>query len=294
MGCPIALRRANSGDRERILEISSRASPRRDYISTAIDDWLAGKSGESVVALLNRRVVGFAHRMYLVPGYMWLEGIRVDPPYQRLGVAKAITRFFLDEASREKAHCVGLATETANLASLNLTLAHGFVEVAQFDWYGVQADRFAWEEDRNASDVVELPPEECLSYVLDSDFLAAAAGHLPHGWIFYPLDRATPRLLQGARDCIGIRRNGHLAGVLVGGPSQGGEVYSVDFADGDQEAVEILLRHVRFFLRMSRTVELMCPCTSPGDLPLMEALVSLGIGPRHGCESSVVLLELTL
>ena len=83
----IALRKAVATDKERIADISSQIWESDDYVTSVFDDWLADKSGEVIVALLDGKLIGFARRTYLLPGYAWFEGIRTDPAYSNTGAA---------------------------------------------------------------------------------------------------------------------------------------------------------------------------------------------------------------
>ena len=83
----IALRKAVATDKERIADISSQIWEGDDYVASVFDDWLADKSGEVIVVLLDGKLIGFARRTYLLPGYAWFEGIRTDPAYHNTGAA---------------------------------------------------------------------------------------------------------------------------------------------------------------------------------------------------------------
>ncbi|MEA3238193.1 MAG: GNAT family N-acetyltransferase, partial [Candidatus Bipolaricaulota bacterium] len=91
----ITLRKAVASDKPRITEISSQIWDGDDYVPEVLDDWLADSRGEVIVAIVDEKLISFARRSYLLPGYACLEGARTDPAYRNTGVFQEISRYFL-------------------------------------------------------------------------------------------------------------------------------------------------------------------------------------------------------
>ena len=68
----------------------------RDYIKYVWDDWLADPNGILVSAEYNGHCVGIAKASLSAPGQWWLEGLRIDPNFQGLGIASHIHRYVDD------------------------------------------------------------------------------------------------------------------------------------------------------------------------------------------------------
>jgi len=286
----IELRRARSDDKPRILEISSQIWEGNDYVPFIVDDWLSDAGGEFVVALVDGLLVGFAHRTYLAPGYAWLEGIRTEPAHRGTGAAKEITRHFLEGVRQERADRVGLSTHIENEASIHIIRSSGFEEVARFTNLGGEKTTSAWSAARPSDRVCEVPLAQAVQFVRRSQSLKIGRGFVPHGWTFYPFDRAPEGALRGAPHLLGVRDGGRLVGLLAGGYPRQGELYPIHFLEGSEEAVEILVRHALHLAGSCRYVDLMAP-GGENDLGLFAALTQLGLKPWAKTTPDVFVFE---
>ena len=286
----IELRRARSEDKPRILEISSQIWEGNDYVPFVFDDWLSDAGGEFVVALVDGLLVGFAHRTYLAPGYAWLEGIRTDPAHRGTGAAKEITQHFLEGVRQERADRVGLSTHIENEASIHIIRSSGFEEVARFTNLGGEKTTSAWSAARPSDRVCEVPLAQAVQFVRRSQSLKIGRGFVPHGWTFYPFDRAPEGALRGAPHLLGVRDGGRLLGLLAGGYPRQGELYPIHFLEGSEEAVEVLVRHALHLAGSCRYVDLMAP-GGENDLGLFAALTQLGLKPWAKTTPDVFVFE---
>ena len=287
----IALRKAVAPDKERIAAISSRIWEGDDYVASVFDNWLADPHGEVVVAMLAGVLIGFARRTYLLPGYAWFEGIRTDPAYSNTGAAKAITRHFLDAVREENAERIGLSTYIDNEASLHIIAANGFTRAASYVYLEAGPDAPVRRMGHPSKRVVEVPSEEAITFIHNSDFLKVAQGHFPHGWKFYPFARDPGAVLSKMEDLIGIRESGRLLGLLCAGQSLRHEgEYTIDFIDGAPGAIEELLVHALYIARDQRVVELMAPKWEE-EAPALPVLRKLGFESWNDFEADVFVYE---
>ncbi len=273
----VELRAARVEDKPRILEISSQVWEGTDYVPLVLDRWLTGEAGEFLVALIDGKVVGFAHRTYLAPGYAWLEGARTDVAHRGQGAGKAIARRFLENLKKEGAERIGLSTHLTNEVSLHLIRANGFEEVAWFTNLGAEKEGTTWPEARLSEAVVEVPLAEAVEFVRRSRSLEVGRGFVSLGWTFYPFDRAPDGALRLAPHLLGVRDGRCLVGLLAGGYSRQGALYPIHFLEGEPEAVEILLRHALHLGTGCRYIDLMAPGGLDSGLPILPVAAALGL-----------------
>jgi RimJ/RimL family protein N-acetyltransferase len=291
----ITLRKAVATDKERIAEISSQIWEGDDYVANVFDDWFADPHGEVIVATLDDILIGFARRTYLLPGYAWFEGIRTDPAYRNRGAAKAITRHFLDTVKKENAERIGLSTYIDNEASLHIIAANGFTRVASYVYLEADPDAPVRRVGRPSNRIVEVAPREAIPFINGSDFLQVAHGHFPHGWKFYPFKRDPGAVLAKMRHSFGIRESGRLLGLLCVGRSLRHEgEYTIDFIDGEPEAIEELLVHALHLARDYRVVELMAPKSEGKESPALPILHKLGFESWNDFQADVFVYERAL
>ncbi|HHR85460.1 MAG TPA: GNAT family N-acetyltransferase, partial [Candidatus Acetothermia bacterium] len=126
----MTLRKATAADKPRITKISSQIWDGDDYVPEVLDDWLADPNGEVIVAIVDGKLISFARRSYILPGYAWFEGARTDPAYRNSGVAQEISHYFLQAVQREGADKIGLSTYIDNEASIHIIEKNGFRKVA--------------------------------------------------------------------------------------------------------------------------------------------------------------------
>ena len=94
-----------------------------------------------IEAIVDGKLVSFARRSYLLPGYAWFEGARTDPAYRNMGVFQAISRHFLEAMQREGADTIGLSTHVDNKASIHIIEKSGFRKAASYIYLEVGAMR---------------------------------------------------------------------------------------------------------------------------------------------------------
>ncbi len=289
----IELRAARVEDKPRILEISSQVWEGTDYVPLVLDLWLADEAGQFLVALIDGKVVGFAHRTYLAPGYAWLEGARTDVAYRGQGAGKAIARRFLEDVKSEGAERIGLSTHLTNEASLHLIRAHGFQEIAWFTNLGAENETPTWPQAQRSNRVVTVPLAEAVEFVRGSRSLLVGRGFTSAGWTFYPFDRAPDGALRLSAHLLGVRDGTRLVGLFAGGYARQGHLYPVHFLEGSEEAIEILLRHAFHLAVGCRYIDMMTPGGMDSGLPSVPVALKLGLKTWVETTPDVLVFERT-
>ncbi len=95
-------------DKDRILAFTFNTwgDNEDDYIKDVFDEWVADPRGQFTAAMIDDRVVGIAKLTDMGDDEWWLEGLRINPAYRRLGIASALMRHHLDLAGRLNAKIV--------------------------------------------------------------------------------------------------------------------------------------------------------------------------------------------
>jgi predicted N-acetyltransferase YhbS len=288
----LSFRLATPADKPEILAIAAHTWDGEDYLSDVIDDWLQPGPAQLLVATLDGRVVGLGRFAAEFPGFVWLEGLRVDPRRQGQGIAKALTARMVDMADALGADLVALSTYFDNYASQRVSAAFGFKPAVGFAY--CEGKPAAVLPHAAASPrVVDIPREEALAFIAGSRSLAAGAGYVPHSWRFYPFSRDPQAALGRMARLLGIRAGGRLAALLcLGDPTpHGPTVMSLDFLEGDAAAMAELVRHALTLVRDEKYLEAMVPREAGRCLPSLAALTGAGFVVWNEGEADVFVYE---
>jgi len=273
----ISFRLAALADKPRILEIAAQVWEGEDYVPDVIDDWLAPGSAVLVAACVGDTLVAFGRYAQILPGYVWLEGLRTDPAWQGRGIAKALTAHMVARARADGAQRIGLSTYLDNLASQRTVEAHGFRRTADFVYLEARADAPARGRAQPSARVVEASPREAAAFIAGSAALALGRGFLPQGWRFHPFTRSPEMALAAMAHLLGIRRAGQLAALLCLGKSMHGpQVASIGFLEGEPDDMIELARHTLHLAAATRYVEAMAPRQGETAAPALDVLLKLG------------------
>jgi GNAT superfamily N-acetyltransferase len=288
----LIFRTALPSDKPQILEIAAQTWDGDDYIPYVIDDWLDSGTTSLIAAESHGRVVGVARYVRLFPRYAWFEGLRVDPAYTGRGIAKHLTQRLVELAQADGVERIGLSTYLNNHASQRVSAAFGFGRVIGFaacsaDAKGVK--HVALSSDR----VEEVPVEEALAIVRASEALSAGRGFLPHSWRFYPFFHGPELAMSHIAHRLGIRHDGKLRAMLCIGDHtpHGPTSFSLDFLEGEPEALVELVRHGLCLITQESYIEAMVPCRDGVALPTLQVLREIGFEPWNGGREDVLVFE---
>lgn len=282
-------------DRERILEIAAQTWDGEDYIPEVIDQWLAPGPAQVIVATLDGRLAALARYDRTFPGYAWFEGLRTDPAHQNRGLGKALTGHLIARARADGASRIGLSTYVDNYPSQRVVESYGFRRVATFVDCSADVEAVAAQA-RASSSAVMASREEAAACILESSALRLGQGFLPHNWRFYPFARDPKLALGYMAHILAIRDGNGLAALLCVGDAtpHGASAFSIDFLEGDPDALLVLVRHALTFARGARYIEAMAPSWEGTAGVGLEVLQALGIKPWYDGKEDVFVYELDL
>ena len=288
----LILRPMVEADRARIMEISSQIWDGEDWVPEALTDWLNEKTGEAVAAVLDKQIVGFAHRTWLCPKHAWFEGLRTDPACRGQGTAKAMTQYMIQSAHRAGAETIHLSTYIDNKASIHILESSGFKRVASF----VLLERPAGGEStaRSSNAIEPIGEEEAAEFVARSPFLELAHRRFPRGWRFFPFDIAPRAAVSRLETRIGIRSDDALVALAcVRERVDGAGPVTLNFCDGTPEAMRYLIEEIHQ-LYAGRKIETKLPKTVHGEAAVLPILRKHGYQAWNNFDADVFAYELAL
>jgi ribosomal protein S18 acetylase RimI-like enzyme len=202
----ITLRAARAEDKPDVLAFCERASEEGDYVASAWDGWLVDASGALLVAEDAGRPVGIVHLRRLGDQEGWLEGLRVDPSFQRRGIGDRLVAAVVDAARERGAWFVRLFTSSDNVPAQRLFGRLGFEQVAQFVTYEAEAvgGAIAAAVAAGASLRSALPDEldALWAFLRASNLVPLNGGLLLDGWTARSI---TPLLMQERLEADRVR-----------------------------------------------------------------------------------------
>jgi GNAT superfamily N-acetyltransferase len=177
----VVCRPAQAKDTEEVLELSSHIWEGGDYIPQVWEEWLADPDGLLGVAEFNGRVAGVFKLTKFQEDEWYMEGLRVHPDFQGMGVASHIHRYVLDTWRKMGRGIIRLTTGSYNVKVHRMCEESGFKRIAEFIMYRAPiliegTSNFAplnIDEAKNAFDFVQASPTHALS-----------SGLINLGWVY--------------------------------------------------------------------------------------------------------------
>jgi ribosomal protein S18 acetylase RimI-like enzyme len=242
----LILRDARPADRQAVLGFCRSTWPAYgDYIPRVWKRWIADTGGRFIVAELEGRPVGIGKVTQASPGEIWLEGLRVDPAYRGLGIARAVNLEVLRTIAHMQPRAVRFCTGATNRASRRMGEEYGFRVVARLRYY--------WQKARKARVRGDLAGKRDIGDVYDfiqrSGFLRLTSGLIAEGWVFREFSRG---LLGGyikEKRVVVIPGAGGIAGVGIYPFEENDRALTLGFADGDDAAIGMLARNCMYLAR---------------------------------------------
>jgi GNAT superfamily N-acetyltransferase len=131
----IAVRPANSQDRDTVLEFCAHTWEWGDYIEHVWDDWLHNPNGRLFVATVDGQPAGLINMRMLSATEAWLEGLRVAPAYRNHGLARELYLVAQAEAMNRGATVARQTVEAKNTRSRHLSVSNHMRQVGVFSIY---------------------------------------------------------------------------------------------------------------------------------------------------------------
>lgn len=132
MSPPLEIRRAHPGDTLRMWQITRDVWGGNDYLPSVWEEWLGDAGGILMVATHEGKLLGLQHIDAQPDGVAWIEGIRVDPDAQGLGVGSRLLLAGLEWARSAGYHTARLCTSSENPASNRMALKAGMTQLGAY------------------------------------------------------------------------------------------------------------------------------------------------------------------
>jgi GNAT superfamily N-acetyltransferase len=136
---PIVCRPALPKDTPDVMELTRTIWEGEDYVPKVWREWLEDFEGLLAVAERAGKVVGTGKLTRFSPGDWWLEGLRVHPDLQGLGIGSHLHDYLLEYWLRICQGTLRLATASFRLAVHHMAERSGFHKVAEFTSYIAKA-----------------------------------------------------------------------------------------------------------------------------------------------------------
>lgn len=210
-GKTIEIRPARAGDREAVSAISAQIWDGDDYVPKVFDKWLGDSTGEFSLVCVDGEVAGFGKLTMLNAEDAWLEGLRMGKNHRGLGLAKSLTKYYVNLCRERGVNSLRLSTFVENHESLHIIETHGFRRIASFKLLTAQpgVNRLDPAGIGPVSDLAELRK------AIDRELLAERGGLLSFDFTFEPVRDELLRELLAERGVFALRRDGRVAGLLI-------------------------------------------------------------------------------
>lgn len=192
-----------------VKELTKEVWGGNDYIHYVWEDWLAEPANLVFVMELGGRVVGLYCLRLLESQkgrYGWWQGVRVDPAFQRQGLAARILEHALNESRARKLGGLRFATGETNVAMHRLADRYNFRYLAPYTFLvGPRLEGLAPEE-TFATPVRTLTADEfelAWNFIETAESWQAGPRIFCETWVWKDLDAATVRDWLGQNQVYG-------------------------------------------------------------------------------------------
>jgi GNAT superfamily N-acetyltransferase len=176
---PVVCRPALPKDTPEVMELTRTIWEGHDYLPLVWADWMVDYQGLLAVAECAGQVVGTGKLTRLSDQDWWLEGLRVHPQYQGLGIASHINDYHLGIWLRTGGGSLRLATASSRLKVHHLCERSGFSKIAEFSAFVAPV---LAEHTPSFNSLQESEILEALAQTLHSPSLSRSAGLMDLGW----------------------------------------------------------------------------------------------------------------
>ncbi len=254
----IEIRRASLKDRTAVEQISAQIWEGHDYVPNVFDKWVADNEGEFTLVCVDGEVAGFGKLTMLTGRHAWLEGLRMGGGYRGLGLAKLLTRYYIDLCAERGVNSLRLSTFVENYESLHIIETHGFRRIASFKL--MMAEHGPVKLKPEAVEVLQSFSE--VLQELDKSILAKRSSLLSFDFTFEEVSEELLNELLAEGSIVGIRRDGKIRGLmaLTTRHSKGSEL-SISYMQGDTRAdLELLTDYaIATAAELRQNMLVMCP-----------------------------------
>jgi GNAT superfamily N-acetyltransferase len=128
----LVFRQATPADKPAMAAICAQIWEGDDYIPYVWDKWMAEPYGQLSVVELDGKVIALGKLTRLAPEEWWLEGLRVDPAYQKRGIGHFLHDQGVALADRIGSGVLRFATSSKNKHMAHLAELTGFTVIGDY------------------------------------------------------------------------------------------------------------------------------------------------------------------
>jgi len=259
-----------------VAAISAQIWDGYDYVPLMFDKWVGDTTGEFSLICVDNEVAGFGKLTMLSPEDAWLEGLRMGQAHRGLGLAKSLTKYYVNMCRERGVRSLRLSTFVENHESLHIIETHGFQRIASFKLLTAQAG----EGRVSSPDIVPVASLGELEQAIDARLLAKHHHLLSFDFTFEPWRENLLRELIAEGSVFASRCAGRTTGLLVlsGRHAKSGEL-SISYMQGETPAD--LENLIDFALakagKEQRNLLVMCP----GEELLLSIYLQKGLVKEH-------------
>lgn len=131
----VVCRPALMRDKKFVIEFTRTIWNGNDYLPEVWDDWIKDYDGQFITAEFGGKVVGVIKLTRLAPDQWWIEGLRVDPEYQRRGIGSVLFNYILDEWRDRLSGPIRFITNSVNFSIHHFAEKNGFSKVGDYSHF---------------------------------------------------------------------------------------------------------------------------------------------------------------
>jgi len=244
------IRPARAEDRDIVLAFCAHTWEWGDYVEYVWDEWLNDPDGLLLVATVDELPVGIAHMEMLSPTDAWLEGLRVDPAYQRQGLGTVLNTACIEEAMKRGARYARLVTSFDNVASIAMVERLFWRRVGAFAPFSAEP-MDTLSEREVGHDLPRLATaadgDDIMDYLNTSSIVPASGGLYYQNYTGYVINDALISAKVNAGEVYVLRRWQRLDGFAFVETLQGRQDSSlfIGYIDGTSEAISLIAYALR-------------------------------------------------
>lgn len=276
----LMFRPVQPADKDRVLDFTRNTwgDAEEDYIKDVFDEWVADPRGEFTAAVIHDRVAGISKLTDMGDDEWWLEGLRIDPAYRRMGIASEFNRYQVALAKRLGGKVVRYMTGDGNLGSQTIGAQAGFQHILTFTAHFAEASKeFPGPALLTVADV------PALTRWIDSPLMHYQHGVYHDAWTAKTLTEAELRRVVEAELAYGLKDDSDsiaawalLRSDEYDDDSEDGEQrrLRIDHFDGEMNAVTELARQMRAVAAAQHRIEISASISD--HPPLVQAVIDAG------------------
>jgi GNAT superfamily N-acetyltransferase len=179
-------------DTEDVLQFTGRIWDGVDYVPAVWQEWLLDPTGACIVAEYHGHAVGLVKLSLLSPDQWWIMGLRVDPKYQKLGVASRLHNYIMNYWDANCSGVIRLSTLSSNTAIHHLAERTGFLKILELSSFISTAVKDAIN---HFTPVQESEMHKVCEFVFNAPSNMLTLGLIDLGWEWAAIDKT---ILQNA------------------------------------------------------------------------------------------------